>query len=147
MEAVVIPAAAELNLAAVLTANGPNDFVAKTTFTAVCITAAAEGAHVSTNLIVKSPTLLGVGGLKPNEDEYITMGMAAYGEPIYDLSELLSRNNHKGLGNYKPNAREEDLAASVQYLYEKELLNLVELCPKDNLILMGGCALNCVANS
>jgi carbamoyltransferase len=86
-------------------------------------------------------------GLKPNEDEYITMGMAAYGEPIYDLSELLSRNNHKGLGNYKPNAREEDLAASVQFLYEKELLSLVELCPKDNLILMGGCALNCVANS
>ena len=35
-------------------------------------------------------------GLKPNEEEYITMGMAAYGEPIYDLSYLLSRNNHKG---------------------------------------------------
>ena len=27
-------------------------------------------------------------GLKPNEDEYITMGMAAYGEPIYDLEFL-----------------------------------------------------------
>ena len=87
-------------------------------------------------------------GLKPNEDEYILMGMAAYGEPRYDMSELLYRNNHKGIGNYLPGAREEDLAASVQALYEKELLKLVDkYCKKPNLILMGGCALNCTANS
>jgi len=87
-------------------------------------------------------------GLKPNEDEYITMGMAAYGEPIHDLSELLHRNNHKGIGNYLPHARKEDLAASAQYLYENELLKLVnKYCIHSNLVLMGGCALNCVANS
>ena len=86
-------------------------------------------------------------GLKPNEDEYITMGMAAFGEPLYDLTELLHRNNHKGLDNYLPNARAEDLAASVQKLYEDELLKYVSLLPKKNLIIMGGCALNCVANS
>ena len=34
-----------------------------------------------------------------------------------------------------------------QTLYEKELLKLVDMCPHKNLILMGGCALNCVANS
>ena len=86
-------------------------------------------------------------GLKPNEDEYITMGMAAYGEPIHDLEFLLWRNNHKGVGNIFPNAKNEDLAASIQELYERKLLELVEMCPKKNLIIMGGCALNCVANS
>ena len=86
-------------------------------------------------------------GLKPNEDEYITMGMSAFGEPKYDLSDLLWHNNHRGVGNIWPYAKPEDLAASVQLLYEKELLKLVDMCPKKNLIIMGGCALNCVANS
>ena len=86
-------------------------------------------------------------GLKPNEEEYITMGMSAFGEPKYDMEELLYQNNHKGLGDMFLGARKEDLAASVQALYEKKLLELVEMCPKKNLIIMGGCALNCVANS
>jgi carbamoyltransferase len=87
-------------------------------------------------------------GLKSNEDEYILMGMAAYGEPIYDMSELLYRNNHKGIGNYLPNARNEDLAASAQALYERELLKIIDkYCKHDNLVFMGGCALNCSANS
>ena len=86
-------------------------------------------------------------GLKPNEDEYITMGMAAFGEPVYDLEHLLYKNNHNGCKEIFPNARNEDLAASIQHLYEKKLLELVAMCPKKNLILMGGCALNCVANS
>lgn len=87
-------------------------------------------------------------GLKPNEDEYILMGMAAYGEPIYNMKELLEWNNHKGIGNYLPNARNEDLAASAQALYERELLNIInKYCKHPNLIFMGGCALNCSANS
>ena len=86
-------------------------------------------------------------GLKPNDDEYITMGMSAFGEPIHNLEPLLWKNNHKGVGNIFPNARNEDLAASVQALYERKLLELVRMCPKKNLIIMGGCALNCVANS
>ena len=86
-------------------------------------------------------------GLKPNEDEYITMGMAAFGEPKYNLENLLWENNHRGVGNIYPEARLEDLAASIQDLYERELLKLVELCPHENLVIMGGCALNCVANS
>ena len=86
-------------------------------------------------------------GLKPNEDEYITMGMAAFGEPIYDMEDLLWQNNHWGVGDIYPNAKNEDLAASVQALYEKKLLKLVDMCPKKNLIIMGGCALNCMANS
>jgi len=86
-------------------------------------------------------------GLKPNEDEYITMGMSAFGEPLYDLEPLLLMNNHRGVGNVWKDARPEDLAASVQSLYERKLLELVDMCPKKNIILMGGCALNCVANS
>ena len=86
-------------------------------------------------------------GLYPDRDEYITMGMAAYGEPIYDLEPLLLQNNHKGVGDIWKGAKNEDLAASVQALYERKLLELVEKCPKENLIIMGGCALNCVANS
>ena len=86
-------------------------------------------------------------GLKPNEEEYITMGMAAFGEPKYDLTFLLDKNNHRGVGDIFPKARSEDLAASIQDLYEREFLKLVDMCPKENLIIMGGCALNCVANS
>ena len=86
-------------------------------------------------------------GLKPNEDEYITMGMSAYGEPKYNLEDQLWENNHKGCGDIYPKATSEDLAASVQLLYERELLKLVDLCPSENLVIMGGCALNWAANS
>ena len=86
-------------------------------------------------------------GLKPNEHEYITMGMAAFGEPRHDLEPLLYQNNHMGVGNILPTVKRVDLAASVQALYEEKFLELVDMCPKKNLILMGGCALNCVANS
>jgi len=90
-------------------------------------------------------------GLKPNEEEYITMGMAAYGNP--NLTEhmkkfLLKRNNHKGIGYYVEWAKNYDLAASVQKVYEEELERIVKkYCKKINLVLSGGCALNCVANS
>ena len=86
-------------------------------------------------------------GLKPNEDEYITMCMSAFGNPKYDLEYLLWENNHRGVGDIFPEASVEDLAASVQVLYERELLKLIEMCPHENLVLMGGCALNCAANS
>ena len=86
-------------------------------------------------------------GLKPNEDEYITMGMSAFGNPKYDLEYLLWENNHRGVGDILPEASVEDLAASVQVLYERELLKLIEMCPHENLVLRGGCALNCAANS
>ena len=75
------------------------------------------------------------------------MGMAAFGDPKYDLENQLWENNHRGVDNIFPEARPEDLAASIQDLYERELLKLVELCPHENLVIMGGCALNCVANS
>ena len=84
-------------------------------------------------------------GFKPNEEEYIVMGMSAFGEPIYNYEYLLYENNHRGIKSLE--GKPVDIAASIQKLYEDELLKLVKMCTKKNLILMGGCALNCVANS
>jgi carbamoyltransferase len=94
-------------------------------------------------------------GLKPNEDEYILMGMAAYGKPkYYDAMRkfVWGRNLHKGCRDFMryqtPNNF--DMAASAQKIYEEEfeklLIKTKELTGQKNLVLMGGCALNCLAN-
>ena len=75
------------------------------------------------------------------------MGMAAFGEPKYDLEYLLHKNNHRGVGKIFPRAHPNDLAASVQNLYETKFLELLKYCDYSNIVIMGGCALNCVANS
>ena len=41
-------------------------------------------------------------GFKPNEEEYIVIIWTAFGEPKYDLEDLLYQNNHKGIGFYMP---------------------------------------------
>lgn len=86
-------------------------------------------------------------GYKPMEEEYIVMGLAAYGDPrYYHFVDLYLEDCHKGIK--LPKGRPEDIAASIQYAYEIWLHDLVNLhCKHKNLILMGGCALNCVANS
>lgn len=97
-------------------------------------------------------------GLKPNEDEYILMGMAAYGNPdrFYDeLTKLAhsGKNFHKGVRWWRPELTSEDyfdVAAAVQKVFESHLHGLLaktkQLTGKDNLVYMGGCALNCLAN-
>ncbi|MFF3842594.1 carbamoyltransferase C-terminal domain-containing protein [Streptomyces sp. NPDC001930] len=102
-------------------------------------------------------------GFKPNEDEYILMGMAAYGRPRH-VDEILdtwltldppgyrlTSNVHRGIGEWLPDARPEDLAASMQAVTERVLVEAAVWARKEvgapNLILMGGVALNCVANS
>ena len=106
-------------------------------------------------------------GLKPNEEEYILMGMAAFGKPIY-IEELLDtfftncdfprfnlkHNLHQGCLDWQPkdtSANKFDIAASVQWIIESYLLKTVSemaLTSKSrNLVFMGGVALNCVANS
>ena len=104
-------------------------------------------------------------GLKPNEDEYITMGMAAYGNPellrnriksdfIQDSFDFkFKKNLHRGCLDWAPDLTVTDsfeIAAATQAVYE-ELFNNVLLRAKTlvnskNLVLMGGCALNCLAN-
>jgi carbamoyltransferase len=101
-------------------------------------------------------------GLKPNEEEYITMGMVAYGEPIHytdlhtkllDSSLDLSFKDNLHIGfadDFLPEAKDEDLAASGQLILEHLLLNIMTyarvLSKSDNLVYGGGVALNCLAN-
>jgi carbamoyltransferase len=101
-------------------------------------------------------------GLKPNEEEYITMGMAAYGddkhygqmwgdfvERGYDLE--FKQNLHIGFpDNYLPEADIMDLANSGQLMLECLLQNVFQrakvLSSSRNLVYGGGVALNCLAN-
>tara|TARA_A100001011_G_scaffold391363_1_gene476679 strand:+ start:1329 stop:2807 length:1479 start_codon:yes stop_codon:yes gene_type:complete len=101
-------------------------------------------------------------GLKPAEEEYILMGMSAYGTPKYkddiykDFVERnpfrLKRNLHKGIGLWHPEADTMDLAASVQAVIEECLADLWERASRyagfgnNNLVYAGGVALNCAAN-
>ena len=92
-------------------------------------------------------------GLKPNEDEYITMGMAAFGEPIVNMRwcfDLPDRNWHKGflLTDFQGCAPE-DIAASAQLEIENRINEIMKHASKfgKNLCYGGGVALNCVANS
>jgi carbamoyltransferase len=103
-------------------------------------------------------------GLKPNEDEYILMGMAAYGDlslenKIYDDfvkpedTVKFKKNLHRGCTDWAPDLTVKDsfdIAAGTQAVYETLLMTILrkakKLVPSNNLVLMGGCALNCSAN-
>jgi carbamoyltransferase len=101
-------------------------------------------------------------GLRPLDEEYILMGMAAYGKPIHFNtieSKLLENstkidfkeNLHIGVPeNFLEGANEMDVAASAQALAEY-LINAVMakarmLGKSRNLVYGGGVALNCLAN-
>ena len=98
-------------------------------------------------------------GLKPAEEEYILMGMAAYGKPkykqqIYDefvqqSPFKLKKNLHRGLRDWNPGADVMDIAASIQAVTEELLAGLWHRASKygsRNLVYAGGVALNCAAN-
>jgi len=92
-------------------------------------------------------------GLHPLDEEYITMGMAAWGEPRYveELRPLLSENLHIGIDpGFLPEASNEDIAASAQVLTEQLIYNIMRYAREfgwsSNLVYMGGVALNCLAN-
>lgn len=96
-------------------------------------------------------------GLKPNEEEYIMMGMAAYGNPNRYYDKVISyrnRNLHKGIQDWAEPIDDQqskcDIAAAVQAVYEVGFRKFLEaakqLTNSKNLVFMGGCALNCLAN-
>ena len=98
--------------------------------------------------------------LKANEDEYILMGMAAYGDPdryYDDMKPLLQQNLYHGCRSWQRHQDDPhktlyfDFAAAAQKIYEEEFRKILEISKKyaydDNLVLQGGCALNCVANN
>jgi carbamoyltransferase len=102
-------------------------------------------------------------GLMPNQEEYIMMGMAAYGDwtkyyrkvdayfPKYDQQKY---NFHKGINDWGWIESEQDkfdIAAAVQFVYQQRLNEFMHmaynLTGKNNLVFMGGCALNSSANT
>ena len=100
-------------------------------------------------------------GLRPLDEEYILMGMAAYGKPIYShkiknlfssIDEVVLNDNlHIGVDkDFLKDADDMDIASSAQAVVE-ELIEVVmqkakELGTSDNLVYGGGVALNCLAN-
>jgi len=101
-------------------------------------------------------------GLMPNQEEYIMMGMAAYGDwtkyykkvdeyfPNYDEQKY---NFHKGITDWGWVSEQDkfDIAAAVQMVYEQRLNQFMRMAKhltgKNNLVFMGGCALNSSANT
>ena len=101
-------------------------------------------------------------GLMPNQEEYIMMGMAAYGDwqkyykkvdeyfPSYDKQKY---NFHKGITDWGWISEQDkfDIAAAVQMVYEQRLNQFMRMAKsltgKNNLVFMGGCALNSSANT
>ena len=102
-------------------------------------------------------------GLKPNEEEYILMGMAAYGDRRFgsimqqdhinhEYEIRFSSNFHVGVNaGYLNHTDAVDIAAGAQEITEQLILNVMTRAKKlkwsDNLVYMGGVALNCAANS
>ena len=101
-------------------------------------------------------------GLHPLDEEYITMGMAAYGRDHYhhvmeavlvrDLEEIeFGQNLHAGVNDeFMGSLSNEDIAASAQTLLERLIGNIMQRARdfkwSTNLVYQGGVALNCLAN-
>ena len=101
-------------------------------------------------------------GLRPMDEEYILMGMAAYGEPIHynkfkedfleDETTLdFKRNLHIRLeDDYLSGADHMNIAASAQVFIEQLIRTIMiksrVLGCSNNLVYGGGVALNCLAN-
>lgn len=101
-------------------------------------------------------------GLMPNQEEYIMMGMAGYGDwtryykkvndyfPSYSNQKY---NLHKGITDWGLIREEDkfDIAAAAQMVYEQRLNEFMRMAKsitgKNNLVFMGGCALNSSANT
>ena len=92
-------------------------------------------------------------GLRPLDEEYITMGMAAWGKPRYveAVRTLLDGNLHIGITHtFLPQAADEDIAASAQVVAEQLIYSVMQRARgfdwSTNLVYSGGVALNCLAN-
>lgn len=102
-------------------------------------------------------------GLMPNQEEYIMMGMAAYGDsnkyykkvdeyfPKYHIQKY---NFHKGIHDWGMPITDQDkfdIAAAVQVVYTNRLMEFMRMAKSvtgnKNLVFMGGCALNSSANT
>ena len=101
-------------------------------------------------------------GLRPLDEEYILMGMAAYGEPNHvadmirefiDRKDILTfkQNLHTGVSSdFLKDADVMDIASSSQHLVEYMITRVMSkarmIGSSKNLVYGGGVALNCLAN-
>ena len=101
-------------------------------------------------------------GLKAGEEEYIMMGMSAYGGQglgdllkarlVADEQELIFKQNlHAGVDpDFMDHAEDMDIASMSQDLCENLIYNVMcrarDFKWSKNLVYMGGVALNCLAN-
>ena len=101
-------------------------------------------------------------GLHPLDEEYITMGMAAYGDDHYhDLMEAVlisdpydiefKQNLHTGVSDtFMGGLDNVDIAAAAQRLLQRLIGNVMRRARdfgwSTNLVYQGGVALNCLAN-
>jgi len=102
-------------------------------------------------------------GLIPNQEEYIMMGMAAYGDwkkyyskvdKYFPKHNEQKYNFHQGIidwGSIESEQDKFDIAAAVQFVYQQRLNDFMHMAKfitnKKNLVFMGGCALNSSANT
>lgn len=102
-------------------------------------------------------------GLRPLEDEYVLMGMAAYGDSTYlyrkmvvdfidDFEQIkFKRNLHRGCKNWAEFSTNNDIAAATQLVTERLLAYLHVkaewLTNEKNVCYGGGVALNCAFNT
>ena len=102
-------------------------------------------------------------GLHPLDEEYITMGMSAYGDDHYNrvMEAVLIRdpyeiefgqNLHAGVSDdFMGGLSNEDIAASAQRLLTRLIGNVMRRARdfgwSTNLVYQGGVALNCLANT
>ena len=101
-------------------------------------------------------------GLRPLDEEYITMGMAAWGQDswhrsmvtkvIRDFEKIEFNDNlHVGFDStFLESATNEDIACAAQMITEDLIQNVMQRARNfgfsTNLVYMGGVALNCSAN-
>jgi carbamoyltransferase len=100
-------------------------------------------------------------GLRPMEDEYITMGMSAYGSTVScvemyndlienDYEVRFKKNLHLGVEDDYLGFDDYDIAAGAQKVAENLIYSVMRRAMRfewsTNLVYQGGVALNCLAN-
>jgi carbamoyltransferase len=151
--------------AAVVVADGVGEFDSLTVWH-------ARGRSLRRVFRVRYPHSLGLlysaftrrTGFKPNEEEFIMMGLAAYGTPRYheliredflvpvEIPQFQLRCSvHGGVDGWRPELKQrQDIASSVQKLTEDYMLRLLEWVAMRigcrHLVYSGGVALNCILN-
>ena len=88
-------------------------------------------------------------GWKPNEEEYILMGASAvkkHNIENYNIVKELWNNGENFHTGININFDKFEIASIAQEIYEEEFKKIIDEIEDDNLVFVGGCALNVSAN-